>query len=173
MQVTYVHLAEGRRHPLGQRAVRALVASVAQELGDGVDRVRSIHFGWNARTTQEGRVVERGSAFDIRVNFTIRGGRSPVRSFARGWVEPVTKCGGVIDAAAGVVQWSVSDAARYCSFIVLHELAHVVYGRERADGRLTARNSTREEAFCDEWALSHALGARASGGTASVTGVDR
>lgn len=78
-------------------------------------------------------------------------------SFTPRWVVPVTKCGGVIDEAVGVVHWPVGGAARYCSFIVLHELAHPVYGFGRTDGRLTSRNSTHEETFCDEWALSHAL----------------
>ncbi len=162
VRITYSTLSPGRRHPLRQAAVRELVASVGAELGEGI-HVYAIHFGWNARMTQEARVVQRGQDFDIRINFTVSDGQSRMLALTGAWMEPVIKCGGAPDRATRLVQWRGDSAARYCSFLVLHELAHILYARKRSEGRMKGwRSSTHEEAWCDEWALAHVLNGRGS-----------
>ncbi len=155
MRLTYARLPAERRHPLGRDAVRRLLAETAPEAPALLSRVRAIHFGWNGRTTQEGRIVQHGAFFEIRINFTVEGERSRLlRSDAR-WLRGVTRCGGFASAESGWVSWPAGSAEQYCSFLILHELAHAVYAQSRTHGAIVGwGGASQEESFCDEWALS-------------------
>jgi hypothetical protein len=105
--------------------------------------------------------MQRGRFFDIRVNFTVEGERSRVISHLKRWVQPVTYCGGILALESGQVSWPMGAAERYCSFLVLHELAHIVYAQRRTEGEFAGRRTTLpEESFCDEWALARVAQAK-------------
>jgi hypothetical protein len=125
------------------------------------ESVRALHFGWNARTTQEARVVKRGRLWEIRINFTVEDDTSAILSRERRWTAPVRKCGGVLDLPAGKVRWPAGAAERYCAFVLLHELAHILYW-DSVDVR--SRSLGGLEATCDRWASEQLRLARATVG---------
>jgi hypothetical protein len=161
VRITYDRLPEGRRHPLGRDACRDRLAALARDPAVPLDRIKAFHFGWNARTTQEGCVVQRDDHFDIRINFTIMGEHSRILEYEPRWLGPATKCGGVVLSHEDRVHWPPGAAERYCWFLVLHELAHLVYANKHTGGNFEGRGgASAEETFCDQWALARALAAK-------------
>jgi len=156
VRITYDRLTPPRLHPLGKSAVRALLAGLGPDAREAVERLRAIHFGWNQRTSQEGQVAQRDDdSFEIRVNFTVADGESRVLRDDAPWIKSVRLCGGTADLRTGVVTWPPGTPERYAAFLLLHELAHVVYAIRMNDGLIEgSRSPGAEERFCDEWALA-------------------
>ena len=131
-----------------------MLAHVLDSTPEVAGRIVAVHFGWNSRTTQEGRIVQRGDKFDIRINFTTKNDQSRLISPTPRWLVPVRACGGIEHPDQMVVDWPPGTAKRYATFLLLHELAHVVYlGRTTASSFRNLRGSLSEESFCDKWAL--------------------
>jgi hypothetical protein len=141
------------RYPLPRRdALHAL--SCACEVEPGLrEAIRGVRFGCSLDTTQEGRIAQRGSRFDVRINFCLENGRSRQISTKPSWTRPVLACGGVLERETGYVTWSEAAARQYAAFILFHELAHVVYLRRSGASGFEGRGSQEEERFCDDWAV--------------------
>lgn len=139
-------------YPLDAKTAKQVVNRLAPP--DVVEAIREIRFGCNRTTSQEARIVAKGSIFDIRINFCLVNGCSRALSSDKKWADPVVQLGGVIDASTNSVSWPGESAKRYALFLLIHELAHVIYARERGEARWsTPKSSTHEEAWCDEFAL--------------------
>jgi len=157
VKVTYDKLAPPRLHPLGKDALRALLAGLDADAREAVARLRAIRFGWNQRTTQEGQVAQRDDdSFEIRINFTVLNGESRLIRDDQPWLKAVRRCGGTPDLRTGIVTWPEGAAGRYCAFVLLHELAHIVYALRHHGGVIEGEHSPgAEELWCDAWALAH------------------
>lgn len=163
MRVTSDALVEGRSFPLSNDDVRRLVERIAPPAIAA--RVRCVHLGVNARTTQEARLASRGEDFEIRLNFWLADGRSKLLSTKPGWVATVRRFGGRVDAVARQVEWEPGDAARYAAFLLAHEIAHVVYAEQKTLGKVEGRRGTpSEERWCDEWAIAALARVKGIGG---------
>jgi hypothetical protein len=157
VKIGYDKLAPPRVHPLSKGAVRALLAGLPPEAREAVEHLRAIRFGWNQRTTQEGQVAQReDDAFEIRINFTVANGESRLIRDDPPWLKAVRRCGGTPDLRTGIVTWPDGAAARYTAFVLLHELAHIVYALRHHGGVIEGEHSPgAEELWCDAWALAH------------------
>jgi hypothetical protein len=139
-------------YPLDAKTTKRIVKQAAPP--EVVAAIREVRYGCNRTTTQEARIVERGTIFDIRINFFLDGQRSRLISSAKKWTRPVEELGGEIDYATKTVRWTDQSARRYSAFLLLHEIAHAIYMRKRTlEGWGATKSSTEEEAWCDEFAL--------------------
>ena len=116
-------------------------------------KLAKLHFGCNQQTTQEARIVGRGSNFDVRINFCPRDGKTKLLSERREWCEIVELCGGSIDRKGQSVTWTPDAARKYVAFLVTHEVAHIAYAERNGFDKVKGpRSSTSEEAWCDSFA---------------------
>jgi hypothetical protein len=153
MRIRFDVVTPEHRYPLPRKeALHAL--SCAYEVEPGLrDAIRSVRFGCNRTTAQEGRITSRGPRFDVRVNFCLEDGRSRQISTRPNWTRPVLACGGVLEPETGYVTWSEPAARQYAAFILFHELAHVLYLRRSGASALEGKGGSDEERFCDDWAV--------------------
>ncbi len=115
-------------------------------------RVRKIHFGCNQQTTQEARIVGRGSSFEIRINFCPKEGKTKLLSEKREWCNLVELCGGKIDKQCRIVAWKPEAASIYTVFLIAHEVAHVAYAERNGQSSFSGNSSASEEAWCESFA---------------------
>jgi hypothetical protein len=116
--------------------------------------VCSIRFGCNTKTTQEGRMVQRGKRYEIRVNFCLKNNQSRLLSRARSYKHTILEFGGHIDEETALITWSLENAKRYAFYLLLHEIAHVAYCEKFNEGRLEDHGSPAEESWCNEFATN-------------------
>lgn len=153
MIVTFDRVQGGYEYPLSRTQVRDLITKAESLYPKLTGLVRAVRCGCNWSTGQEGRIVRGGGEFTVRLNFCVRDGSSPVLSVRESWLRPVRFCGGEPDLSSRQVRWSKADAARYASFILLHEIAHIVYMLKHDERKFAgAKGSPSEEAFCNAWA---------------------
>jgi len=115
-------------------------------------RVRKILFGCNQQTTQEARIVGRGSNFEIRINFCPKEGQTKQLSEKREWCDLVELCGGKIDKQCRTVAWKPDSARTYTGFLIAHEIAHVAYAERNGQSGFSGKSSASEEAWCELFA---------------------
>jgi len=115
-------------------------------------KLRTIEFGCNNKTTQEGRIVQRGRFYDIRINFCLNNCTSLILSDDRPYIEQIERYGGLIDHKARLITWKLADAKRYALFLLFHEIGHLVYAEHHLGGTLERRTSKNEEIWCDTYA---------------------
>ncbi len=115
-------------------------------------RIQKIYFGCNQRTTQEARIVGRGSNFEIRINFCPKEGKTKLLSEMREWCELVELCGGKIDKQGRTVAWKPDSLRTYTGFLIAHEVAHVVYAERNGRSGFSGKSSASEEAWCESFA---------------------
>ena len=125
-------------------------------------RVRKIHFGCNQHTTQEARIVGRGSSFEIRINFCLKEGKTKLLSEKREWCDVVELCGGKIDKQNRTVAWKPDAARIYTGFLIAHEVAHVAYGERNGQSDFSGKSSASEEAWCESFAKAVVKGLKTS-----------
>lgn len=153
MKIYFAKLPSERKHPLEGEDFGPLKAVVGTAL---VSRIRTLSFKDNQRTTQEARLRYYGTQVDIAINFCCDGGTSRMLSADRRYVSIVERLGGVVHPHEKRVHWTPKAAKVYAYFLILHELAHVVYLDEHPDIS-DFRGSREEERWCDAFALKHAL----------------
>lgn len=115
-------------------------------------RLRKIHFGCNQQTTQEARIVGRGSSFEIRINFCPKEGKTKLLSEKREWCDFVELCGGRLDKESRLVTWEPDAAKKYTTFLIAHEIAHVAYAERNDLSGFSGKSSASEEAWCETFA---------------------
>lgn len=139
-------------YPLSKADVQRLRSLVAESVAAKIARIR---FGCNQKTTQEGRTVQRGPRFDIRINFCVKSNQGLLLSTRSDYAKILARCGGKIDHRNNMVVWTTRGARLYAAFILLHEIGHVVYSESYAGGQFNgSRPANNEERWCDEYALS-------------------
>ena len=69
MKIIYDKVSSDYLYPLSKDDIALGKKVVASE---DLDKLRTIEFGCNTKTTQEGRTVQRGKFYDIRINFCLK-----------------------------------------------------------------------------------------------------
>jgi hypothetical protein len=152
-------VAKGDRHPLTRDDVQHLLSRLYAEVPEIEGLVSALRFGCNFRTTQEGRLAQRGGQYEIRINFCLREGTSRIVSDTDSWLKWVKMCGGRPSLKDKIVRWDEGPAKRYAAFLLFHELAHIVYALRNSSFELGRwRGSPEEERFCDQWAAQSLKG---------------
>lgn len=154
-RITFDRVTERHRFAVTRPDVERALALAFQAVPELRSQLRSVRFGCNTKTTQEGRISQRDlEVFEIRVNFCLEGDRSPVfgRTSVAWWRRKVVSFGGALDPERNTVLWTDATAARYTMFILFHEIAHVVYMRRHGAAEFEGYGGGDEERFCDDWA---------------------
>jgi hypothetical protein len=151
MQIEFDKIAEPYRYPLSASDVKhVLSACVPTEM---MPRLTKVHFGCNHHSTQEARIVTRGNKIDIRINFCPKDGKSRLLREKRGWCEIIMLSGGSIDRKDESISWTADAATKYATFLIAHEIAHVIYAERNGLNKLNgSKSSTSEEKWCDSFA---------------------
>lgn len=151
MKIEY-DTAEPYTHPLNKSDVKRLRALIGENIAA---RIAHIRFGCNQKTTQEGRTMQRGPQFDIRINFCVKSNQGLLLSTKSDYAKIVLRCGGKVDLRNNMILWTSSGAKLYTAFILLHEIGHIVYCETHAGGQFNgSRPANNEERWCDDFALN-------------------
>lgn len=137
------------RYPLTRNDIDKALKIVPSEVHAAISLIR---LGCNQSTTQEGRLVQRGKYYEIRINFCLHNGRTKLLSKEKRYMDQIKKYGGTIEIANGSVDWTSASARRYALFILFHEVGHIVYCLQHYEGRLGMHSSREEENWCDGYA---------------------
>jgi len=155
MKVLYDSVSSDYLHPLSQKDVDRVKKHTPSEI---IQVIRQIRFGCNTKTTREGRMVKRGTCYDVEVNFCPRRAgkhfQSLVLSNRKPHLDKVIRYGGTPNLETGIVDWGLEGAKRYASYILLHEIGHVVYAEQgllRATPDSNKRSTQSEEDWCDTY----------------------
>jgi len=153
MRVIFGQISPGYKYPLSKKGLIPLRESGI--VPEGIwERIQCIRFGCNTKTTQEGRTVQRGKTFEVRVNFCLWNFQTRLLSKNKSYLGFIARFGGKINREAGTITWNVEAAKRYALFILLHEIGHVVYCEQFSNGVIKGQRGDRtEEQWCDNFAL--------------------
>jgi len=147
MKVTYDSVTSEYLYPLSKSDITSIRDLVSQDIWA---RIRSIRFGCNTKTTQEGRVVQHGRFYDIRINLCLNNFRSTLLSDKLSYINQISHFGGVVDTNKHIVSWRLNDAKRYSLFLLLHEIGHILFSANFTSSR---RGLDSEEQWCDNYAV--------------------
>ena len=150
MRIVYSKVSPEYVYPLSRDDVNKVKGIVSA--GD-LAKLRTIEFGCNRRTTQEGRIVQRGRFYEIRINFCLNNCTSLILSDDRPYIEQIERWGGLVDRRTRLITWKFADARRYALFLLFHEIGHLVYAEQHLAGTLEGRTSKSEEMWCDTYAM--------------------
>ncbi|MEQ1919623.1 MAG: hypothetical protein ABL955_10520 [Elusimicrobiota bacterium] len=144
--------AEAYTHPLSKTDVQLLRPLIVDSV---MEKIAHIRFGCNQKTTQEGRTVQRGPKFDIRVNFCVKSNQGLLLSTKSDYTKIIIRCGGKLDLKNNVVTWTSAGAKLYAAFLLLHEIGHIVHCDTYSGGQFNgSRPANNEERWCDDFALN-------------------
>ncbi len=131
------------------------ITKIKEHLPDNIlNKISSIRFGCNTKTTQEGRIVQRGALYDIRINFCLNNLRSLLLSNKKRYLDIIRKFGGDVDLNSNLINWKLYDAKRYTVFILLHEIGHLVFYEKHMQGQpMGSIGSKAEEQWCENYAM--------------------
>lgn len=149
MKVSYDNTSKDYAYPMSRTDLDKLQGVVASPLLAAISVIR---FGCNTKTTQEGRTVQRGNQYEIRINFCLRNNRSRLLSTEKSYERTIQSFGGQINKEASLITWSTGSAKLYAFYLLLHEIAHVAYCERFKEGKLEGHGSPTEEAWCDKYA---------------------
>lgn len=150
MKIEFEKITSPYYFPVSAADVKEIVSQyIPPEI---LPRVRKIHFGCNQQTTQEARIVGRGSSLEIRINFCLKEGKTKLLSEKREWCDLVEFCGGKIDKQCRTVAWKPDTARAYTGFLLAHEIAHVAYAERNGQSGFSGKSSASEEAWCESFA---------------------
>jgi hypothetical protein len=149
MKIKYDSVSEEYLYPISKSDIETLKTVVRKDIWS---RIRGIRFGCNTKTTQEGRTVQHGMSYDIRINYCLNKGRSLALSDSKSYIDQIKRFGGVFSLDAGMITWSLSHARWYAIYLVLHEIGHIVFSIEYGNNQFSGRGSVSEEQWCDSYA---------------------
>jgi len=150
MKIEFEKISEPYCYPVSASDVkRILTETVSAEI---LSKIAKLHFGCNQQTTQEARIVGRGSNFEVRINFCPKDGKSKLLSEKQDWCGIVELCGGIIDKPLQRVTWKPATAKKYTAFLIAHEVAHIPYAEQNGRSGLSGKSSASEEAWCEAFA---------------------
>lgn len=149
MKILYDTVSEEYIYPFSKKDLDKIKAIVSSDI---LLKIRSIRFGCNMKTTQEGRTVQHGKVFDIRINFCLNNMRSLILSKDQTYIKQIHAFGGVVDPSISTITWKLPDAKRYALYLLLHEIGHIEFSDKYTDNTLKGRSSLSEEQWCDKYA---------------------
>jgi hypothetical protein len=77
MKIMYDNISSDYLYPLSKKDMGHIKGYFPTNT---IEKIKVIRFGCNLNTTQEGRTVQRGNFYDIRINFCLRGLKSKLLS---------------------------------------------------------------------------------------------
>jgi len=161
MKIEFEKITEPYCYPISAADVKQILNEfVPAEI---LPKLVKMHFGCNQQTTQEARIVGRGSNFEVRINFCLKDGKTKLLSEKRDWCGIVELCGGSIDKPLQSVTWKPDAAKKYTAFLIAHEIAHIAYAEQNGQSGFSGKSSASEEAWCEsfakdvvrKWQISH------------------
>jgi mRNA-degrading endonuclease RelE of RelBE toxin-antitoxin system len=150
MKIIYDKVSSGYLYPLSKSDVNKVKNVVSVE---DINKIRTIEFGCNIKTTQEGRTVQKGKLYDIRINFCLKNFNSLVLSDDKKYIDQIKSFSGMVDKESRLITWKLADAKRYVLFLLFHEIGHVIYSEHYAKNKLSGPTSKIEEQWCDGYAM--------------------
>lgn len=147
MKISYDKVTQEYHFPLSRHDIGRIHDLIPRSL---IEKIASVRFGCNAKTTQEGRMVQRGARYQVRINFCLNDGCSPILSSATPYRKTIERFGGTFLSEKTL--WEPEGARLYAYFLLLHEIAHIAYCEEFHGGRLEGHGSPKEESWCDQYA---------------------
>jgi hypothetical protein len=151
MKLIYDKVSSEYLYPLSKLDIVKLKSVVPLDV---ISKIRCIRFGCNTKTTQEGRVVQHGNVYDIRVNFCLNNMKTLILSDNKKYIAQINKFGGIVNFDTRCVAWRLNDAKRYALFLLLHEVSHVIFALDYGNKQLAEVASNNEEEWCDNYALN-------------------
>jgi hypothetical protein len=155
MKILYDTVSGEYIYPFSKKDLGKIKSVVSSDI---LLKIRSIRFGCNIKTTQEGRTVQHGKVFDIRINFCLNKMRSLILSSDQSYIKQIHAFGGVVDSSTGTITWKLPDAKRYTLYLLLHEIGHIVFSEKYTENTLKGRSSLSEEQWCDNYAVTRING---------------
>lgn len=150
MKVIYDRVSSDYLYPLSKEDIAQLKKIVSE---DDLAKLRTLEFGCNTKTTQEGRTVRRGRFYDIRINFCMKNFSTLILSDDKKYIEQIKSFSGNFDLKSRLITWKLADAKRYALFILLHEIGHIHYSENYSQSKLSGPPSKAEEQWCDRYAM--------------------
>lgn len=151
MKVLYDNVSPEYIYPLSKNDVTEIKQIISASI---IEKITYIRFSCNTKTTREGRVVKDTNKYNIRINFCLNKFRSLVLSEDKKYIMFIHKFGGLVNLDTRFITWNMQSAKKYAKFILLHEIAHIVFAEEMMDGQLKGRRgSVSEEEWCNHFAL--------------------
>lgn len=149
MKIMYDNVSSDYSYPLSRRDVTKILKHLPRCI---VEKIDGIRFGCNTRTTQEGRVVQRGDLYELRINICLRGNRTILPSRRKDYLAQLQSFGAAVDPQVGIAAWDLLDAKRYATYILLHEVGHIQFCETHLSGEMGYMNPRTEERWCDDYA---------------------
>ncbi|MEN6290765.1 MAG: hypothetical protein ABFD07_01955 [Methanobacterium sp.] len=150
MKIIYDKVSPEYSYPLSKDDVAKIKKFVKSE---NISKLRTIEFGCNTKTTQEGRTVQRGKYYDIRINFCLKNMSSLILSENKKYIDQIRLFAGSVDFESRLITWNMADAKRYALFLLLHEIGHIIYSERHSQNNLSGASSKHEEQWCDRYAM--------------------
>ncbi len=149
MKIIYDNVSGEYLYPLSKKDIKKIKQYIDPLT---IEKIKFLKFGCNTKTTQEGRIVKRGSIYDIRINFCLKNMQSCLLSDKKQYVEEIKKFGGKLNLSARTIDWKLSDSKRYALYILFHEIGHIHYCLKYLGGKLNTKTSQKEEHWCNSFA---------------------
>jgi len=150
MKIIYNNVSSEYLYPLSKEDVVKLKQIIPEE---DFNKIRTVEFGCNTKTTQEGRIVQKGRFYEIRINFCLKNFCTLLLSDDKKYIAQLNVFTKSIDQKTRLVTWKLADAKRYALFLLLHEIGHVVYSEHHSTYKLNVPTSKVEEQWCDNFAM--------------------
>jgi len=149
MQIQFQSISKDYMFPLSKQDIRKFISNQnLEDLGIG-----KITFGYNKKTTQEGRTVQRGDVFDIRINFCVDiHCRSKLLMTTKSYLRDIELFGGQVNLKEKIITWDRVGVKKYTLFILCHEIAHIIYANQNGIN-FDIKSSKKEERWCDDYAI--------------------
>jgi hypothetical protein len=151
MKIIYDQVSSDYLYPLSKDDIAQIKEVVPSE---DFAKLRTIRFGCNTKTTQEGRTVFRGNFYDIRINFCLRNLSSLLLSDDKKYLDQIKSFAANVNQKTRLIKWKLADAKRYAFFLLLHEVGHIVYSEHHSQSEFSGPSSKAEEQWCDSYAMN-------------------
>jgi hypothetical protein len=150
MKIIFDTVSSEYLYPLSKCDVARIKEVVNSE---ELNKLRKIEFGCNTKTTQEGRTVQRGKYYDIRINFCLKNLSSLILSEDKKYIDQIKRFASNVDIKSRLITWELAEAKRYALFLLFHEIGHVIYSEHHLQNKLNGPSSKAEEQWCDSYSM--------------------
>lgn len=150
MKIIYDKVSSDYLYPLSKDDICQIKKVVESE---DLGKLRTIEFACNTKTTQEGRTVQRGKFYGIRINFCLKNLSSLLLSKDKKYIDQIKSFAAIIDQKSRLITWKLADAKRYALFLLLHEVGHVIYSEHHSQSKMSGPTTKDEEQWCDSYAM--------------------
>jgi len=149
MKIIFDRLSSGYIYPLSKKEIIQATNIVSS---NDLEKIRIIRFGCNTKTTQEGRTVQHGNFYDIRINFFLKEFTSIILSDDKSYINHLKIFTNGVDQKTRIISWELAEAKRYALFLLFHEIGHVIYSEHHSSMKMTSQTKN-EEQWCDRYAM--------------------